>query len=253
MPLPRSSFTPTVSLTGSAAEGYSRVAEEDEGLEISFGFDQTDSFSMRPASSPRVPLKDVQDPLTVVSDFDDTALPQKAPRYQFAGMSQLFEEVDQALGGTPGQLHFVTARPKLIASSLPMRLAEKGFGEVQIHHGRLMSILTMGLLDGIQDGKMKNLEKLAERYPETRFVLFGDTVQRDPEAYREFMNKYPDRVAAVIIRAVDGHNNSPSRLAGFHQAQTAVEGALHLQQLGLLDSEAIERIAKAQHMDLSRI
>lgn len=246
-------MTRSVSLTGNAAQDTSHAQEADEGPEMSFGFEQADSFSVRRTAQPRIALKDVQDPLTVVSDFDDTALAQKAPRYQFAGMSQLFEEVDQALGGTPGQLHFVTARPKFVASSLPMRLAEKGFGEVQIHHGRLMSILTMGLLDGIQDGKMKNLEKLAERYPHTRFVLFGDTVQRDPEAYRAFVNKYPDRVAAVIIRAVEGYDNSPSRLAGFHQAQTAVEGALHLQELGLLDSDATERIAKAQHMDLSRM
>lgn len=193
-----------------------------------------------------------EDPLTVVSDFDDTAIARHAPKEQFAGMSQLFEEVDQALGGKPGGLQFITARPSLIAALLPRRLAEKGFGEVQIQHGRLLSVLLRGN-EGILADKVSNLAKLAERYPNTRFVLFGDTLQRDPEAYREFANRYPGRVAAIVIRPVQGANNSASRLDGMLVAYTASEGARVLAREGLLDDQAIDRVDRAQMADLSRL
>jgi phosphatidate phosphatase APP1 len=44
-----------------------------------------------------------------------------------------------------------------------------------------------------------------------RFILIGDSGQRDPEIYREIIREYPNRVAAAYIRAVTA---GTSRAAG---------------------------------------
>jgi phosphatidate phosphatase APP1 len=47
---------------------------------------------------------------------------------------------------------------------------------------------------------IRNLMKL---YPEMRFILIGDTSQKDPEIYREIVGEFPERVMAVYIRDVN--------------------------------------------------
>ena len=47
--------------------------------------------------------------------------------------------------------------------------------------------------------KQQTLARLAAQYPEARFVLIGDSGQRDPYTYAEFAREHPDQVAAIII------------------------------------------------------
>jgi phosphatidate phosphatase APP1 len=60
--------------------------------------------------------------------------------------------------------------------------------------------------------KLSRLEAFASFFPKIRFVLIGDSGEHDPEIYQEFRAKYPDRVDAIFIRAVDGGDNSAARL-----------------------------------------
>jgi hypothetical protein len=44
------------------------------------------------------------------------------------------------------------------------------------------------------------LIRLAEEFPDVRWLLVGDDGQHDPEIYAEFAASYPQNVAAVAIR-----------------------------------------------------
>ena len=48
--------------------------------------------------------------------------------------------------------------------------------------------------------KRQNLERLAEQFPNVRWLLVGDDGQHDEEIYGEFAARHPDKVAAVAIR-----------------------------------------------------
>jgi phosphatidate phosphatase APP1 len=64
--------------------------------------------------------------------------------------------------------------------------------------------------------KLERLENLAATYPRLRFVLVGDSGERDPEVYRAFLQKHPERVVAVVIRKVPGTVHlDEARFAGF--------------------------------------
>ena len=51
-----------------------------------------------------------------------------------------------------------------------------------------------------QEHKRSNLERLAEEFPQLRWLLFGDDGQHDEALYGEFAAAHPDNVAAVAIR-----------------------------------------------------
>jgi phosphatidate phosphatase APP1 len=43
-------------------------------------------------------------------------------------------------------------------------------------------------------------------------VLFGDSGERDPEAFREVRDKFPGRVEKIYIRDVKGEGEASARL-----------------------------------------
>ncbi|ROZ64685.1 DUF2183 domain-containing protein [Kocuria soli] len=48
--------------------------------------------------------------------------------------------------------------------------------------------------------KVENLEHLARDFPDVKWILIGDDGQHDPEIYGGFARRYPQNVAAVVIR-----------------------------------------------------
>jgi phosphatidate phosphatase APP1 len=64
-----------------------------------------------------------------------------------------------------------------------------------------------------QEHKRRNLELLAQEFPNMRWLLFGDNGQHDEEIYSGFAQKHPDQVAAIGIRQLSA---SEAVFAGGH-------------------------------------
>ena len=64
-----------------------------------------------------------------------------------------------------------------------------------------------------QEHKRRNLELLADEFPNMRWLLFGDNGQHDESIYSHFAQQHGDRVAAIGIRQLSA---SEAVLAGGH-------------------------------------
>jgi phosphatidate phosphatase APP1 len=53
-----------------------------------------------------------------------------------------------------------------------------------------------------QNHKMDSIIRLLEIYPDLKFILIGDSGEKDPFLYHEIDQKYPGRIAAIYIRDV---------------------------------------------------
>lgn len=53
--------------------------------------------------------------------------------------------------------------------------------------------------------KLTRIRKLFKLYPEMKWVLVGDSGQKDPEIYRDIALEHPGRVRAIYIRDVSKH------------------------------------------------
>jgi phosphatidate phosphatase APP1 len=60
----------------------------------------------------------------------------------------------------------------------------------------------LGLVHGRLAPKKK--QQIMEDFPRRKFLLVGDSGERDPEVYAEVARRHPDRVAGVAIRRVEG-------------------------------------------------
>jgi len=54
-----------------------------------------------------------------------------------------------------------------------------------------------------------------QRFPERKFILVGDSGEKDPEVYREIKKKFPNQVQEIKIRdVVKDREKNKSRLEG---------------------------------------
>ncbi len=77
--------------------------------------------------------------------------------------------------------------------------------------------------------KRTAIRRLLEAYPGMRFVLIGDSGQRDPLTYEEMAREFPGRVALIIIRQVGSDDEDRNREVRERASALREEGIpLHL-------------------------
>jgi len=149
----------------------------------------------------------------IVSDIDDTVMVTALPRPLLAawntfvlnehartptpGMAVLYDRLAHAHSGTPtiylstGAWNVAPTLQRFLGRNLyprgPLLLTDWG-----PTHDRLFR-------SGRQH-KVDNLARLAEEFPQVKWLLFGDDGQHDEEIYGEFALAHPDNVRAVAIR-----------------------------------------------------
>lgn len=107
--------------------------------------------------------------------------------------------------------------------------------------------------------KLSRIEMVLARYPLLRFVLVGDSGQRDPEIYRAVAAKHPGRILAIYIRDVtsDARDLEVRQIAREVTATgtpmipclDTAEAARHAASLGLIPTARLAEIIEEKNED----
>lgn len=162
----------------------------------------------------------------VISDIDDTVVhtgvantlmmmcrlfAQGAEsRVVFPGVPALYQAFHAGRDDDEGNpLFYVSRAPWSIYQVLV-----EVFRRNRIPHGPILILREWGMKRGsllplrAKDHKEDAIRHILETYPGLRFVLVGDSGQRDPEIYSHILREYPGRVLGIYIRDV---SNSTKR------------------------------------------
>lgn len=144
----------------------------------------------------------------IISDVDDTILQtgvqrvgrmvlqtftgSSLTRTPFPGAAELYQ--DLAAGVNP--VFYVSSSPWNLHSFLLSFLRHRGFplGPVLLRD-------LLGTWAG-REQKHERIQEILELHPDLRFVLLGDSGERDPEIYAYVVRSHPDRILSVYIREV---------------------------------------------------
>ncbi len=214
----------------SVAGADGKLSAEDMKLLAKFNAD----FGFLLKSSPKVEQG-------VVSDLDSTVIPPEkngvvpAP---YPGIAALYRELEFGKSGTAGDVHYVTARSPDRVVTVPAYLDthELPAGSIDTGISQLPWVA--------QPEKVRDISRLFEANPGQKFVLFGDTLAKDPEVYREIAAKYPDQVTAVFIHKVNATVN-PQRVEGQHLVENYAQAAAQLYKDGVFTKAAALRVMKS--------
>lgn len=182
------------------------------------------------ASSPAgLLVADPRNLIGIISDIDDTILVSDvlkkaallsnsltvAPEQRDAvpGMAQLYTKIllkNPAAATSP--VFYVSSSPRQLTDNLRRFLTAGGFPRGVL---QLKEISPGGESDSLGDHeayKLRRIESILAAFPKTRFHLFGDDGERDPEIYAKIQGKFPQQVIGVWIRRVNPDPERPSFL-----------------------------------------
>jgi phosphatidate phosphatase APP1 len=161
--------------------------------------------------------------IAVISDIDDTflvshstnmlrkirlmLLKNAATRKPFQGITRVYTAFHQSNTYTFKIPFFYVSSSEwnlydLLDDFCHFQNFPKGVFLLQEKKYSLRELLQSG--GGSHQHKFKKIETLLNTYPEMKFILFGDSGQRDPEIYSDILEKYPDRIQCIYIRALKG-------------------------------------------------
>ncbi len=166
-------------------------------------------------------ISDIDDTIKVSNVLDKQALMENTFLRDFQdvpGMASLYQQWEK----TGAVFHYVTGSPWQLYPSLSEFIVDHGFprGGFTMRHFRLKDDSLLELLGSSFDYKVSSIEALLKRYPQRRFILVGDSGEKDPEVYGEIARRYPQQVMAIYIHNVDGGEFSSER---FQKAFSRIE------------------------------
>lgn len=236
------------------------VVDVDLPLEVGFTpGEHTITLQVEDGEPVDAPI-DIIDPdarIGLLSDIDDTVMVTSLPRPFLAawntfvlderarrpvpGMAVLYERIVAAHAGLP--VVYLSTGAWNVAPTL-----ERFMGRHLYPTGTLLLTDWGPTADRLfrsgRDHKRTSLERLADEFPDIRWILVGDDGQHDEELYQAFVDSHPHNVEAVAIRQLStpeavfagGRRNAdvPHRGAPWVQAPNGAELADALMQIGVL-------------------
>lgn len=165
-----------------------------------------------------------QSGVSVISDIDDTikvsdvrdrrellrrtfALPFEA----VPGMAAAYA----AWAESGATFHYVSSSPWQLYEPLEQFASREGF-PAGAYHLKLFGLKGHRLLDlfkSASETKPPVIRAILDHYPDRRFVLVGDSGEKDPEVYGLIARERPTQLLHIFIRRVDGADNRDERFA----------------------------------------
>lgn len=151
--------------------------------------------------------------ISVISDIDDTVKVSHVADRRELLKNTLLREFS-AVPGMPeayrrweeagAAFHYVSASPWQLSNCLCAFLGAAGLpaGSMHLKLFRLKDTTPLGRLTARKRSKRRVIEAIMADFPGRRFVLVGDSGERDPEVYAAVARSRPEQVAGVLIRRV---------------------------------------------------
>ncbi len=171
--------------------------------------------------------------LSIISDIDDTIKHSQVGDPE-AVLENTFLRDFQPIPGMPKiyqacekqetAFHYVSGSPWQLYLPLVKFLAAEGYprGSFDLKQFRLKDPSTaVGMLNSPQESKSAAIERILSEFPQRRFILIGDSGERDPEIYGEATGAHRDQVVGIFIRNVTHDKMEDAR---FQKAAAELDG-----------------------------
>ena len=155
----------------------------------------------------------------IISDIDDTVLETGVTqrlamartvflrnahtRLPFKGVAAFYDALhEEREGKGPNPIFFVSGSPWNLYDLLAefMELQSIPLGPIRL---RDFGLDLRNLLHApTREHKLGCIRPILDSYPGMKFVLVGDSGERDPEIYRQIVREYPGRILAIYIRRI---------------------------------------------------
>lgn len=169
--------------------------------------------------------------VSVISDIDDTIKitevrdKQATLRNTFLsdfqavpGMAEFYQSLARSHGAA---FHYISASPWQLYEPLAALVTSNGFpaGTFELKEFRWKTRKFFSLFASPEKYKPSVIEPLLKQFPQRKFILIGDSGERDPEIYGALARKFPEQIRKIYIRDVTDESAAATR---YEQAFRAI-------------------------------
>ena len=159
-----------------------------------------------------MPLED--EGVSVISDIDDTikvtevlnkrAALQNTFLREFRVVPGMAEFYQALLISNASTFHYISASPWQLYEPLSTFVASNGFpsGSFEMKQFRVKDRSFFSLFASPEKYKPGVIEPLLKQFPKRKFILIGDSGERDPEIYGALARDFPKQIKQIFIRDV---------------------------------------------------
>lgn len=151
--------------------------------------------------------------ISVITDVDDTIKISNVLNKQELLRNTFVREFEAVPGMSTvyfdwyqqgADFHYISASPWQLYPALTAFLERAGFprGSFHMKQFRIKDESFQNLFASPYDYKLPIISDLLQRYPQRRFILVGDSGEKDPEVYAEILRRFPAQVQHIYIRNV---------------------------------------------------
>lgn len=184
--------------------------------------------------------------VSIVSDIDDTikATDVSSRRSMLAntflkpfaaidGMANLYRQWQEA----GADFHYVSSSPWELFEPLAelVQLNQFPSGSMHLRYFRIRDEMLKRWRPQRRRGKAGIIAGLMKKMPERKFILVGDSGERDSEIYRFLARKFKRQVAAILIRQLDAKPLTARRIERVYDVPSSVHVRLFRQPEDLAD------------------
>jgi phosphatidate phosphatase APP1 len=153
--------------------------------------------------------------ISVISDIDDTLKISEVGHLK-ALLANTFLRESQAVPGMAevytgwaregATFHYVSSSPWQLYAMLAEFVEIGGFpaGTFHLKTVRWKDRSVLSLLASPERFKHSEIEPILRTFPRRRFILVGDSGEKDPEIYGDLARNFPEQIARILIRDVTG-------------------------------------------------
>lgn len=160
--------------------------------------------------------------ISVISDIDDTIKVTQVtdkkkllentffrPFRAVDGMAELYDRWANA----GAAFHFVSSAPWQLYEPLSNFAQRAGFPDATYHLKsiRLKDASFLSLFADPEKTKPQVIQPLLRAYPKRKFILVGDSGEKDPEVYAAIATAFPDQIVSIFIRDVTEESEDSNR------------------------------------------
>ena len=167
--------------------------------------------------------------LSVISDIDDTVKESIVTDRRELLLNTFlrdFRTVDgmadlyQSWHSAGAVFHYVSSSPWQLFRPLQEMQAEFGLpaGTMHLRNFRLRDQFLKKLLVVRRKGKATEIKRLVKNMPLRKFILVGDSGEKDPEIYQKICRRYPDQIQGLFIRNVKDRPLHGERMSKIRRA-----------------------------------
>jgi phosphatidate phosphatase APP1 len=171
--------------------------------------------------------------VSVISDIDDTIKITEVPAGKHIVLRNTFlrdyvpvEEMTGRYRAYPGDVmfHYVSGSPwqlhKLLGEFVGGHFPEGAFHMKDVRKNLLVPESWQDFVnfskgdEATRDQKVEQIRRILNAFPDRKFILYGDSGEKDPEVFRQIKGEFPKQVLEIHIRDVVGERikHKPNRL-----------------------------------------